>query len=121
MAAQGVKIRGLREFKRAASRAERVSQRKVNAALRKVGEVVRREWSVRFSRVDERSASTYRVAVRQRGVFVGQQRRKTTGRHPEYGRLQQWYGMRVLRDKEREVERATEVALDQIADVFERT
>lgn len=116
-----VRVRGYREFLRAADRAGRESKKEVRETLRDVGEVVRVEGQRRFERYDTRSAAGYRVRVRARGVSVEQTLRRTTGLRPDYGALQ----MRValipaLESKEPEVEKRMEKAIDQIADHFER-
>lgn len=119
MPRETIRVQGYREFLRACARAEKQSRTEVRSALKEVGDIVRVEWSARFARVDARSAAGYRTRVRQRGVFVEQSLRKTTGLHPEYGALQERYGLRVLTDKEPDVERGLEKAIDKIADDFE--
>lgn len=53
-----------------------------------MGDIVRDDAQGKFSAVDVRSASRYRVRVRAKGISVEQSLRKTTGRHPTYGPLQ---------------------------------
>jgi len=92
----------------------------VRDTFRHVGDVVRVEWTREFSvRYDARSAAGYRTRVRQRGVQVEQSLRKTTGLRPDYGRLQQRVGEAVLDQKQGELARGFERALDTVADHFE--
>src|SRR5262245_56595686 len=56
--------------------------------LKRVGEIVRVDAAARFAPYDKRSAAGYRTYVTQTHVNVGQSIQKTTGMHPEYGRLQ---------------------------------
>jgi hypothetical protein len=119
--AQTLRIRGYREFLRAATRAEKESKKEVRAALRAVAEPVRVEAASLFDTLDARSAAGYRVRVRQRGVSVEQSLRKTTGKHPEFGSLQMREALiPALEAKEHEIERGMEDAIDRIADHFER-
>jgi hypothetical protein len=121
VAGETLRVRGYREFLRAANKAGAESKREVRAAFRKVGEVVRAEAVVRFSSIDARSAAGYRVAVRQRGVAVEQRRRKTTGLRPDYGALQIRRALLpALQRNAAETERQMERAIDRVADHFER-
>jgi hypothetical protein len=121
MPPETLRVRGFREFMRAAARAEKESKKEVRAALRKVAEPVRAEAASLFETVDPRTAAGYRVRVRQRGVSVEQSLRKTTGEHPEFGSLQMREALLpALERKEGEIERGMEDAVDEIADHFER-
>jgi hypothetical protein len=121
LARETVRVRGLREFQRAAARAGKESRTEVRAALREAAEPVRSEAVALFTPVDARSAAGYRVAVRQRGVAVEQRLRKTTGRRPQYGALQMTRALLpALKRHEHTIERRVERALDRIADHFER-
>jgi hypothetical protein len=120
MPAETIRVKGLREFVRACDHAGRDTKREVRSAFRDVGETVRAEWSRRFATVDARSAAGYRVSVRQRGVSVVQSLRKTTGLHPEYGSLQERYGIGALRHEQHVVEDRLEHAIDRVADNFDR-
>lgn len=118
---QTLRVRGYREFLRASDRAGRESKKATRDVLKSVGEIVRVEGARRFTKYDARSAAGYRVRVRQRGVAVEQSLRKTTGKRPDYGALQMRKALLpALVSKEHEVERATERALDTIADHFDR-
>ena len=116
-----VRVKGLREFMRAASRAEKESRTEIRAALKEAAEPVRQEAASRFSAIDARSAAGYRVVVRQRGVAVEQRLGRTTGRRPDFGRLQMTRALLpALEAKAPEVERQLEKAIDRIADHFDR-
>lgn len=117
--AETLVVKGYRDFVRATDRAGREAKRFTRGVLAGAGEIVRADWARDFSRIDERSAAGLRVSVRQQGVFVQQSLRKTTGLHPEYGRLQMRFGLAALRRKQGDIERAAERAIDQIADHFE--
>lgn len=118
MATGTIRAHGLREFQRAVARADRRSKKEIRAEFKEVGEIVRREWTERFSSVDQRSARGYRTRVRQRGVEVEQSLRKVTGKHPEYAAKQMRVGVDVLDDKREEAERQFEEVLDNIAEHF---
>lgn len=114
-----LRVRGLREFQRAVSKADANTRKTVREGLKKAGEPVRSEWQRTLSRYDERSASKLRVRARQSGVLVEQSLRKTTALRPDWGRLQQVLGEQAAADKENEVERELEQAIDGLADELE--
>lgn len=120
MARETLRVKGLREFMRAASLADRESRKEVRSAFREVGEVVRDEWADRFERIDAGSAGGLRTRVRARGVSVEQSRRRTTGLRPDYGSLQMRYGLGALAAREDDVENVLEDAIDRVADHFDR-
>ncbi len=72
-------------------------------ALESVGEIVRiggarglvQYKESKYNRPQDavRSASGFKVRVRQRGVEVEQSLRKTTGMHPEWGKVQMRHGL----------------------------
>lgn len=121
MARNTIRVKGLREFQRACAKAPKEARKEVRKAFRKVGELVRADARERLSEYDGRSARALRVRVNQRGVWVGQSLRKTTGAHPEWGELQMTRALRpALDDKRDEAERELELALDVVADRFGR-
>jgi hypothetical protein len=84
-----VRVKGLRSLLRATDAAGKDTKRLVRDELRKAAEPVRREAAVRFASTDARSAGRYGISVRRVGtVSVEQRLRRTTGQHPEFGRLQ---------------------------------
>lgn len=116
----GVHVNGLRELVRAANRTSREARKEIKDALRDVGEVVRADADDRFSTYDERSASGFRVRVRERGVSVEQSRRRVTGLRPDYGALQMRRALIPAgEENEQEIDERMGEALDNIADYFE--
>lgn len=121
MAGEVLRVRGVRELLRACRSAEKAESKEVHAALRSIGEVVRADAAEAFSKYSARSAAGFKVRVRQRGVFVEQSIRKTTGTHPEWGALQMTKALLPARAKDKDkIEEAAEKALDRVAAVFER-
>lgn len=119
MANQTVRVTGYRELLHALQRAEADTRKYVRAEFKHVGEIVQEDAAARFARYDTRSAAGYKVRVRQRGVAVEQSLRRTTGKHPEYGKLQMVKAlMPALADKEGEVEARFEEAIDRVAARF---
>jgi len=116
-----MRVKGYREFVRATNRAGLESRRAVRTAFREIGEPVRAEAQRLFEKYDARSAAAFRIGVTQRGVFVEQGIRKTTGTSPDYGALQMRKALvPALRLKHTDVEKAMERALDGVADHFDR-
>lgn len=100
-------------------------------ALESVGEIVRlagardlvqyKETKYGRARDAVRSASGFKVRVRQRGVEVEQSLRKTTGLHPEWGRTQMKHGLiPALYQSEIEVAAEFDRALDKVVIAFNR-
>src|SRR5215831_3188478 len=122
MAKETVAVRGYKELVKASYLADRQLRRQMRDTFRQVGEPVRSEAAIRFAAVDARSARGYRVRVRQTGVIVEQSLRRTTGKHPEYGKLQMKRALLpALRDEEPETMRRFERAVDQVCDLWERS
>lgn len=120
MPGETVRVTGYREFLRACDRAGKDTKREVRSTLKEVGEAVRKSAADRFSQIDARSAAGYRVSVRQRGVFVVQRLRKTTGLRPDYGSLQMKRALLpALKAEEQHTEQAFEHAIDKVADHFD--
>jgi len=116
-----LRIKGYREFLRAAAKAEKDTRKEVRAAFREVGEIVRADAAQRFEDKSPKTAGGFRTRVRQRGVSVEQKFRKTTGKRPDWGAIQVNDALvPALTDKEHEVEAAMEDAIDRVADHFER-
>lgn len=83
-----LRVKNLRQFQRLMSNADKETKKQLRSIFRETGEAVRSDAQARFTPVDAGSAAGYRVRVRQRGVAVEQSRRRTTGKHPQYGALQ---------------------------------
>lgn len=86
---QTIRVKGLRSLLRATDAAGKETKKLVRDTLRKTAEPVRADAARRFAPIDPRSASRYGISVRRTGtVSVEQRLRRTTGKHPEFGRLQ---------------------------------
>lgn len=116
-----VRVKGYREFQRAARNAPKDVKRETRKAFRKVGDLVKDEAAQLFDSIDARSAAGYKTRVRQRGVAVEQSLRRTTGTRPDFGALQMRVALQpALEAKEDEVEQEMEEAIDTVADLFAR-
>jgi hypothetical protein len=114
-------VKGYRELMRAFKEADKDERKYVREAFKQVGEIVRKDSATLFSTVDTRSAAGYRVYVRQRGVAVEQSIRKTTGKHPEFGKLQMRRALvPALVANDGNIEREMEHALDKVCERFNR-
>lgn len=117
-----IRVKGLREFSRAAVKAEKQTKSIVKEHLGRAAEPVRREGQQLFERYDVKSASGFRVRVwgRGYGVFVEQSKRKRTGKRPDYGALQMKKALIPALDrKSDQVERELERAVDRLADILD--
>jgi hypothetical protein len=122
MAQETVAVRGYRELVKASYVADRALRKQMRDTFRAVGEPVRSEAAIRFAPVDARSAAGYRVRVRQTGVIVEQSLRRTTGKHPEYGKLQMRRALLPsLAHQEPATMRRLEQAVDHVCDLWERS
>lgn len=118
---QTLRVKGYREFMRAAAKAPKDARKEVRAAFREVGQIVREDAAQRLQELSPKSASRLRTRVRQAGVAVEQSLRKTTGKRPDWGATQMRRALvPALEDKQDEVEHAMDEALDRVADHFER-
>lgn len=89
MASSTVRVKGLRELQRDFKRMEGGLNKEVDKALKDAADIVSQDARQRFSSIDARSAAGFRPRVKGFGrAFVEQRRRRTTGKHPEYGALQ---------------------------------
>ena len=119
--AETLRVKGYRDFVRATNRAGLEARRAVRTQFRQIGEPVRAEAQRLFEQFDARSAAGFRIGVTQRGVFVEQGLRKTTGKRPDYGALQMRKALLpALQLKQADVEKAMERAIDGVADHFDR-
>lgn len=87
---QAVRVKGLRELLRVTDQLPKDVKRGVRDELRKVAEPVRAEATRLFvARVGDANATRYGISVRKVGtVTVEQRRKRTTGKHPEFGARQ---------------------------------
>lgn len=88
MASSTVAVKGIRELRRDLNKMDKSLAKEVRLELKSAGEIVRVEAASRFSSVDRKSAAGYRTRVRARGVAVEQSLGRTTGKHPQFGRMQ---------------------------------
>jgi len=114
-------VKGMREFLRASSKAEKETNTEVRAAFREAGDVVKVEAARLFGRIDVISAAGYRTRVRQTGVSVEQSLRRVTGKRPDYGSLQMREALLpAVEDKSGEIEDVFDDAIETVADHFEQ-
>ena len=118
---QTLRVKGYREFLRAAAQAPKDTRKEVRAAFREVGEIVRADAAQRMEDLSPKTAAGFRTSVRQKGVAVQQRLGKTTGKRPDWGGIQMNDALLPALDaKEDEVVKAMDDALDRVADHFER-
>lgn len=116
MAAETVRVHGLKELQRDFKAMGPQALKDLRAELRQIADPVREEATRLFSPLGARSASGYRVVARMRGVAVEQKFRTTTGLHPEWGRVQLGVALiPALERKENEVVEGVEDVLDRLA------
>lgn len=115
MAEEAVRVEGLSDLLRALQVVGGEVQSAVVDELRSIGQRVRDDASWKFDRYSTRSAAGYRVVVRQRGVSVEQQLRKTTGRRGDYGALQMREALLpALNDRANEIERRVGQVVERV-------
>jgi hypothetical protein len=119
MPGQTLAVRGYRDLLRGLATADKETKLAVRATLKQTGEATRTSATSLLSPVDTRSASGYRVRVRQRGVAVEQSLRRTTGRHPQWGSYQMRHALLpALAANADETEHLMQAALDIVAAHF---
>lgn len=121
--AKEVRLIGYRELLRACDQGPKDTKKEVRSTFRQVGEVIRVPWRAGLDRYGQRTSSGLRTSVSQRGVAVRQSRRKSaveSRRRPNFGRLQQNIGDRILQQQTGRIEREFNNAIDKVADNFER-
>jgi hypothetical protein len=121
MAREGtLAVEGYSQLLRATARADKEQKRATRKILEQAGESVRRDAQSFFSPINSRTAAGFKTRVRAREIVVGQSMRKTTGKHPEYGRFQMRVLVRARTLHEDEMMRDLERAFDQVADHFNK-
>lgn len=120
MASQSVKVKGLRELHRALKNYNDDLKKDLERRLIEAGRIVQDQAFNLFSPIDARSAAGFRAKTRGFGrVVVQQQRRKTTGFHPEFGALQMRRGLiPAVSDSETKVMAEIENMLDELGRTF---
>ena len=112
MAESTVRVRGLRELRRDFRKLDKGLAKEVRGELKQAGEIVRVEARSRFTAIDKGSAEGYKTRVRVGAVAVEQSRRRTTGKRPDYGRLQMGRALiPALDDKADEVVKSLDLML----------
>jgi uncharacterized membrane protein len=115
-------VNGYRELQKALRDADKDTRKESRVAFKAVAESVRRDAASLLTSEDPRhakSAAGYRVYVRQRGIGVEQALRKTTGKHPEFGKFQMRHALVPAADDNKDtVRREMEHALHTVADRF---
>jgi hypothetical protein len=102
--AGSIQYEGLRQIAQALKETDQSALRELQADLGDVGEVVEKEAVSLFDRIDARSAAGFDTRVRVNSsslalVSVGQSKRKTTGKRPDYGALQITEALLPARDR----------------------
>jgi hypothetical protein len=113
-------VEGYSGLLRATARADKEQKKATRKILEQAGESVRRDAQSFFSPINSRTAAGFKTRVRVREIVVGQSLRKTTGKHPEYGRHQMRVLVRARTLHEDEMMRDLERAFDQVADHFNK-
>ena len=116
MASPTVHVTGYRETMLAFKIFGGTAQAAVKKELAKVSAPIIADTQGRLSRYRGVSSSTIRPHLLARGVVVRQDKRKTTGVHPNFGSIQMKALLGAAYDREAETVRALEDALDNLAD-----
>lgn len=112
-------VSGYQDLLRGLKTADRETRLSVRATLRHAGDATRAAAATRLAAVDSRSATGYKVRVRQRGVAVEQSLKKTTGQHPEWGAYQMRHALLpAAADNAEETDRRMAAALDLVCAHF---
>lgn len=116
MASGAIRVEGLRELERALKASDKDAAKGLRKELREAAKVVALDARGKFAGVDGYSAMGIRPRVRAGLVAVAEQSRKrTTGKHPDYGALQMRTALvPALWDKRPEVEKRIEKMLDTV-------
>lgn len=115
-----LRVKGYREFMRAAAKAPKDTRQELRAAFHEVGEIVREDAAQRLQALSPKTAAGLRTRVRQKGVAVQQSLRKTTGKRSDWGGPQGRRLRDALAAKERESAKAVEHAMERMTDRFGR-
>lgn len=108
-------MKGLRELDRAFREVDREASRELRAELKDAAEVVAADARRRLEPISPSSAASIKSRARAAGAFVEQSKRRTTGQHPEFGRLQMERAFLPAVDaNEPEVVRRVEAALERV-------
>lgn len=115
--AEIVRLRGLREFQRAISKASKESRKYVRDGLKEAARPVVESVKAKEGHWPGASIGTIGPKVTTRGVFVTQRARKVTGLRSDFGALQMTQAfIPALDENEDETVRQVERALDRMLD-----
>jgi len=116
MAAETVRVKGLRELNAALHRIDRDLGKELDKGLLEAGMLIAQNARNRFGVYDQKSAMGFRPRMRGFGRLVVEQRyRKTTGQHPEFGSLQMRKALLPARsDEEPALVAGLELMLDRL-------
>lgn len=118
-------VKGYRELIRSLTTADKETRKVVRVTIRHAGESVQQEARSRLIARrpnDTRTATGYKIRVRQRGLFVEQSLRKTTGLHPEWGAYQMRHALvPALITEAPETKAAVEHAMVEVCAAVNRT
>lgn len=110
-----IKVHGLKELIRDLNRAERSIGKELQAALKDAAEPVLGDARGFAARWGPRTVSGLALSSTQGGVAVRQRRGRTTGKRPDFGRLQMQQALLpALERHQADVFRAAEAALDRV-------
>jgi hypothetical protein len=115
MAAETVRIKGLRETIRAFNKIDRSVAKEIRDELKKVAVPVAESAKSRLSRYQGLSLGTIGPKATTKSVFVTQRKRKVTGRRGDFGALQMRVGLLpALAENEDNIIHEVEQALDRL-------
>src|SRR5215471_16955561 len=115
-------VRGYKELAQASLLADRKLRSEQRNLFRKVGEPIRNEAQMLLGRKYPASAAGLKIRVRQRGVIVEQSLRKTTGKHPEWGKWQMKHALLPAQtDRQQGTLRLMQQTIDEVCDLWERS
>lgn len=111
-----IEVRGLRQLLRVTDQLPKETKKEIRKEIRKVAEPVRDEATRLFlaNVSPDPSRTRFGISVRKAGtVSVEQRRRRSTGKHPEFGEMQMMEALiPALRNKSEEVMKGMEAVLD---------
>jgi hypothetical protein len=110
-----VKVNGYRETVRALDKVNRDAKKVVLAELALAAEPMAADARALLSRYQGASLSTIRPRASIRGVFITQNKRKVTGKRPDFGALEMTHGLiPAVEGKSDELVPRLEIALDAL-------
>jgi hypothetical protein len=115
MAAQTVRVKGLKELNRAFGQIEKDLQKEMRVELKRVAEPVAATARGKASRYGPKTAAGFVAGSRAGGAVVRQRVKRTTGLRPDFGSLLMREVLEpALAENEDEVVRGVERVLDRV-------